>query len=627
MVRCMGCMGNIEEGIASCPLCGFETNQYVEDADYLPPGSILLGRYIVGKALGHGGFGITYLGWDEKILRKVAIKEYFPSDFISRTPGRTQVSIYTVEDQTKISRGIQQFLDEAQNLAALDQVPGIAHIYDYFEDNGTGYIVMEYLEGKDLRQILKEKNKLTYQETLCIVHPILDTLERVHRRGVIHRDIAPDNIFITSNDEVKLLDFGAARHAMSLNQGNQEVILKLGYAPIEQYYSEGVGQGPWTDVYAVGALIYRMLTGVKPIESVKRAEEETLPLLKQMGVEISEEEENAIMFALNVKGEYRFQTAKDFLESIGGKYEDGSGYVPPLPAPPPPDENPPPPSPNEKKSFGARVASVVTNAKTVIPIAILIGLVITAAFVVGRGREGDSVEVGLPEATMPRLVEMTLTEAMRELDEGGDGKEVRIIYEYDSNTPEDVVTKQEPEAGVSMPQMSDVTLHVSGNVNKLTIMDVRGRQKEEATTLLAEQGFQVGEVAEYSDTVEDERVINQSVEGNTVVQYGAAVELTCSIGPKAGYEVVMPSLEGMTKKEVNEYFGATEIDLEQIEFKKRHDEDAKVGNVVGQSPPKGQRVINSPIERSRITVTISKGERKPSAKRRNGVWRRGRQGN
>jgi serine/threonine protein kinase len=236
----------------------------------------------------------------------VAIKEYFPSDFAKRAHESTQLSVFSGDAGTYFRRGLANFLDEARRLAAFVRQGSIVAVHDTFEANNTAYIVMEYLEGKTLKELLKEKGRLDFDKAMSIITPVLDALVAVHSAGIIHRDVAPDNIFIRTNGTVTLIDFGAARAFAKDANKSMTVVLKPGYAPIEQYLSKG-SQGPWTDVYAAAATLYRMLTGTVPEESMQRALKDDLALPSELGVTMPPVAETALMAALAVEPEQRIR--------------------------------------------------------------------------------------------------------------------------------------------------------------------------------------------------------------------------------------------------------------------------------------------------------------------------------
>ncbi len=327
MIRCMGCMEEIPEGEGICRHCGYQQGTDVKEAYYLLPGKVVGGKYMIGKVLGYGGFGVTYIGWDNTLRRKVAVKEYLPSDFATRSYGTDLLTVFSGEATVQFEAGLNSFISEAKRLAKFNRIPEIVDIYDCFVENGTGYIIMEYLEGVTVKEMLKEQERIPVKEAHRIALAVLRGLSEVHKEGIIHRDIAPDNIFINKKGEVKLLDFGAARYATAVQSRSLSVVLKPGYAPEEQYRSRGE-QGPWTDVYAMGATLYRMITGIRPEESIERMAEDNLKPPSALGIEIDPNMEIALMNSLNVKKEYRTQDAKTFYEELGSEEK-----VEPIPVP------------------------------------------------------------------------------------------------------------------------------------------------------------------------------------------------------------------------------------------------------------------------------------------------------
>ena len=318
--KCLNCMKDYDDELSStCPECGYDKNTEKKESYHLDPGYLLYNRYIIGNVIGSGGFGITYVAWDNVLSKKVAIKEYFPSEFATRLMGTTEVCSYDGEKSYQFEAGLNGFVDEALRLAKLNKMEGIVHIFDSFVENCTAYIVMEYVEGETLMQLLKKNGPLPYQDVVKYIVPVLRALHEVHKEGIIHRDIAPDNIKI-NGETVTLLDFGAARSATTTHSKSLSVIYKRGYTPEEQYRSNGK-QGPWTDVYAVAAVMYHLITGKIPDESIERNIKDELKTPTALGFVLPVPLENAIMNALNVKAEYRIQSAGDFADALSGVVE------------------------------------------------------------------------------------------------------------------------------------------------------------------------------------------------------------------------------------------------------------------------------------------------------------------
>lgn len=298
-----------KEGGGTCPHCGFDAETYEAAPHHLPPETVLNGKYLVGRVLGEGGFGITYLGWDLNLQLKVAIKEYYPNGFVTRgSRDGHSITVLTGQRSEFFRKGMEKFVDEARRLAKFWGLPGIVAVKDYFQENQTAYIVMEFAEGKTLKTVLEEKGgRMEAQAVFGMMRPVMDSLETVHNAGLIHRDISPDNLMTDGKGHVKLIDFGAARDFLSDGEKSLSVMLKPGYSPEEQYRSRGQ-QGPWTDVYGLCATMYRMITGEVPLESLDRMEEDTLRAPSEMGVSISAAQEAALMKGLAIYKKDRYQS-------------------------------------------------------------------------------------------------------------------------------------------------------------------------------------------------------------------------------------------------------------------------------------------------------------------------------
>ncbi|MHC1685588.1 MAG: serine/threonine protein kinase [Clostridiaceae bacterium] len=310
---CMGCME--PKGAALiCPHCGWkEGNSEDYSQQYLPIGTVLNNKFLVGKVLGYGGFGITYIGWDKDLDVKVAIKEYMPQGLVGRTQNQATVSIYTSNKKQQFEYGLDKFLEEAKTVAQFSDNPNIVSVKHFFKENDTAYFVMNYVEGITLKQYINfEKDmKIEFSTVRDITAGVIEALRIIHNKGLMHRDISPDNIYISKEGIVKVLDFGAARYALGENSSNLSVILKPGYAPFEQYTSKGK-QGSWTDIYALAATIYNALTGEIPPNSTDRVVDESLRKPSEMGINIPEASEESLLKALSIRAADRYQSVEEF---------------------------------------------------------------------------------------------------------------------------------------------------------------------------------------------------------------------------------------------------------------------------------------------------------------------------
>ena len=298
-----------------CPYCGFDLAENEKKFPVaLRAGTVLNNRYIVGRVLGQGGFGITYLAWDTQLDAKVAVKEFMPGEIATRAG--TTVSVMADTRSADFSYGAERFQEEAHTLAKFIGNPHIAAVTSYFDENDTSYFVMDYIEGISFKTyIANQGGKVSVEEALNVMIPVLRALTAVHAEGFIHRDVTPDNIYITKDGMVKLLDFGSARYSIGDKSKSLDVILKVGYAPKEQYIRRS-RQGPFTDVYSCAACFYAALTGFLPPESLERLDNDTLVPVSQCGIDIPEYLDKAILKGLAVQPEDRFQSAAEFLDAI-----------------------------------------------------------------------------------------------------------------------------------------------------------------------------------------------------------------------------------------------------------------------------------------------------------------------
>ncbi|MEY8338310.1 protein kinase [Lachnospiraceae bacterium 62-35] len=314
--RCPNCMKVLKAEARFCPNCGFQMGTKPKEIYHLHPGMVLADRYMVGTVLGFGGFGITYRAWDNKLNVMVAIKEYYPVGIVNRIPGEKEVILYTGKSRKEFMSGLDRFLEEARNTVRFSNHPNIVNVFDFFEENGTAYIIMEFLDGISIKDYLKRVGgRLSSDEAVKIVCAIMEALKQVHGAGILHRDISPDNIFLCNDGKIKLIDFGAARFSTGEEEKTMSIVLKMGYAPPEQYRSKS-RQGPWTDIYALGATLYRMVSGKVPDESVNRVVEDKVPEPRLLEPSVPDYLSKAIMRAMALTPEFRFQSIGEFQEAI-----------------------------------------------------------------------------------------------------------------------------------------------------------------------------------------------------------------------------------------------------------------------------------------------------------------------
>ncbi|MGN0675427.1 MAG: leucine-rich repeat domain-containing protein [Oscillospiraceae bacterium] len=296
-----------------CTNCGYTEEYNDSELDVLPVGTVLNERYVIGKMLGKGGFGITYLAYDEKEKRAVAIKEFYPDKTAVRSNDNITVEPMTTFQTDEFSEGLERFFNEAEIIMKFRESSEILGLYEVFRMNGTAYYAMEFFNGISLKYYVSNIGKITESEAVYIAERILPALSVIHSGGILHRDVSPDNIMLCGNGRVMLIDFGSARILSSDSQQNMSVILKEGFAPIEQYQRKS-SQGSWTDIYSLAMSLYFGLTGIAPENPIIRLEDDSS---FQKGIEgFSAGLAEIIKKASAVNKEDRYQLADDMLSDI-----------------------------------------------------------------------------------------------------------------------------------------------------------------------------------------------------------------------------------------------------------------------------------------------------------------------
>lgn len=597
MARCMGCMAEITEEERICRYCGYQKGTDVKEAYYLLPGTVLKQKYLVGRVLGYGGFGVTYIGWDQVLQRKVAVKEYLPSDFATRSYGSRRVTVFSGEAAEQFQAGLESFLFEARRLAKFNAVAETVDIYDCFEENGSGYIVMEYLDGATVKEVLRKRRRISVQQARAIALSVLRGLTAVHKEGIIHRDIAPDNIFITKAGKVKILDFGAARYATAVQSKSLSVILKPGFAPEEQYRSRGE-QGPWTDVYALGATLYCMITGKRPEESIQRLAEDHVKPPSELGITIDPNIENAIMNSLNVRKEYRIQDAQSFYLALCGK-EEVERIIEKT---------------DNKISWKLPLWMKCAAAAACALVCICAGLFATGnlGFTKKEITSADGMAaLSGDQRYVPNVSGMSYEEAEDLLRQ----KNLNLIISgmnYSESIEKNKILSQKPADGAVALAEETVQVIMSGGQEEVMMPDLSGMTREEAEQMILGQNLVIGDGGvseEYSDVVEKGRIIAQSIPADERIAVQTQITLSVSLGSLNEETALLevPDLRGLTKEKALKRLGKLK---EQAGFtfvlgevKNKYSTEVEKGKIISQKPKAGETVrTNEPVQ-----IVISKG--------------------
>lgn len=314
-MRCPDCFQMVDKG-ECCPHCGFH-DWAGRNKRALEFGTMLNQRYIVGRVLGEGGFGITYKVYDIRSGQILAVKEYAPTEMAARRSGTPAMEVRPLARRGEFLGGMEAFIEEANILKRLAHIPEVVTVWDCFREFNTAYFVMEFLDGKTLNHMLKEKREtLSFLWLNDMISRIGMTLDRIHKEvGIIHRDVSPENIFILKNKEVKLFDFGSARDMSKKQPDTGTITLKPAFAPPEQF-SRQLEQGSYTDVYALAGTYYYALSGVRLPTALERLDGRGYLPLKDLSGVISQQLSDNVDRALELEADHRLQNMMEFVEGI-----------------------------------------------------------------------------------------------------------------------------------------------------------------------------------------------------------------------------------------------------------------------------------------------------------------------
>ena len=369
-------MHALAAGETFCSECGRPYGSVEAEPFALKPGTILDGKYLVGEMLGQGGFGITYIGFDLLLEQKVAIKEYYPmsTGMVSRENSTTVVWSSAVMQKSGMEKGFDSFLKEARKMAKLGGIPGVVGVKSVFIQNETAYIVMDFIEGETLLKKLQREGPMDYGTCISLMTPIMQALAEVHKHGIIHRDISPDNIMVQSDGKLILLDLGAAKdldiQGKDGNVQSSQMVAKHGFSPVEQYGQAGK-IGPWTDVYAMAATIYYCCTGVLPPSATDRMIEDTLTCRPRL----TKEQFDVLAFCMSVLPQKRPQNMDALLQIV----THPAGKTPPVRDVPktepvrPETRNLQPPKPDPGRPLPKWLITGIAAAVAVIALIISVG--------------------------------------------------------------------------------------------------------------------------------------------------------------------------------------------------------------------------------------------------------------
>ena len=523
--RCVGCMKPLTaEG--RCAYCGLQQDKYRPIPRCLRPGMCLRDRYVLGRVLGEGSFGISYIAWDCLLDTVVAIKEYFPASLVSRHISEededTNVYIYEKRESQKYQESLKKYLGEAKSLSAYYDLDGIVSVRDFFYANNTAYIVMGYVDGISVKEYVEKNGPIEGEKFLRMLEPVIQSLAKVHQTGVLHRDISPDNMLLTRDEKLVLIDFGAARKENINMTRSMTVVFKRGFSPEEQYRTRGQ-QGAWIDVYALCATAYYALTGKAPDESIQRVLEDDMPSLTEMtDVDLPMQQKRAFMKGMTVDFHHRYQTMDELYQ---GLYQQG----------------------RDKKHLGAWLA----GAAALVCCVALLGTGAVYGLHKHSQAKKDAIQTEAPQQTalaevtttpyaadvqeyqMISFKSMTKKEALKALAGQDTELSVQWKYRYSSRIKKGRIVTQSIPAKTRYrgETYSKIVLTISKGKRKTEVPKLTGVSKERARTLLKERKLHwTWKEVEQEGT--EEIVASQSRTAGSKVPVGTTIVVTITRKPK-----------------------------------------------------------------------------------------------
>lgn len=554
---CIGCMKPLDEG-GICSFCHLEQDKYQPIPRCLLPGTVLAERYVLGRVLGEGSFGITYMGWDQVLNHRVAIKEYYPSDFVSRDVIRgTDKNVYVYERQGKeeYQENLDKFLNEARCLTRFNQWDGIVSVRDFFYENKTAYIVMEYINGMSVKDYIRQHGSMEGERVLQLMRPVLETLARVHKTGMVHRDISPDNILFSENKELVLIDFGSARVRNMEMTKSMTVVFKRGYSPEEQYRANG-RQGAWSDVYAICATMYFMLTARVPEDVIERIIGASMKSLVDMPeVELSVRQKEALMKGISIRAEDRYDNIAKLMTELYAEQET------------PTQQYRGESSGNVRKRWGIAAAGSIC-------LFFLMGGFIWNRFpqeatysavppVSRHAAQVTVTETVTPEPVRYEMIKCTGRTKKKAQDKlaalQAPGLTVKWKKAYSDRVKKGCIIRQSVKPGTIWygNENRTVTLTVSKGSRPITVPDVQGIHWERAQSQLEKKKLKCKVVWENSSRTSGE-VIRQSKKAGDKVSKGTRITITVSRGPMPTATPKPTRQKKNPKTKDNEYAGDIE---------------------------------------------------------------------
>lgn len=579
------------------------------DLHYLRQDTELNGRYEIKSILGEGGFGITYYGVDSLFGKSVAIKEYFPQGLVTRNNELTNdITVTYAKQDEAYAAGKRRFISEARVMAKFNKDQGIVGVTDFFESNNTAYIVMEYLDGITLKEYLKGNKRIPVEELLELLAPLLESLDDLHRSGLIHRDISPDNIMVLRNGGVKLMDFGAARDYTEFGEKSLSIVLKPGYAPAEQYQSRGV-QGPWTDIYALCATMYKCITGETPEDSIQRVMEDELKKPSEFGIAISPQVEKTILKGMSVSPKERYQNLGEFCQDLYKEYTEEEEQEAILDQKGISEESSKEEGEKAAKALKSEEKGTDQTAKNLAAISsktekkgkkkgILVAAILCIILAGGAG--GYYFYQKSLEREVPNVVNVSYDTAAAQA--AGDDNSLELVKskeEYSDTVKKGDIISQDVKAGTILKKGDKVHVVISKGA-LVTVPNVKNKKKVKAKELIEKNKLTMSVSGKkWSDKIKKGNVISQDIEAGKKIEEGNTISVVISKGVE---QVKVPNVEGKTLGEAEKALKKAKL---KVDSTRTYSDSVSEGKVISQSIASGKTVDKNKT----VTLTVSLGEK------------------
>jgi|GEM_PF-1810409 len=583
MTRCISCLSEYNPNASTrCPVCGFDISGYRHDPAALPPGTLVGGRYIIGKRADYDrcGYSINYAALDTQTGSRVSVVEFYPREFVARNQATGALTVSRQDLIGKLEVGKKSFIMEAMKLKKLHETnPRILRIYDSFPERNTAYMITEFLEGQTLEQYVSANKKMEYPEVASTFREILGSLSDIHSGGLIHKYIYPKNIFITNDGRVVLINFGAFRSGIAESSSSVASTLEIGFAPYEQYSSTRQ-QGRSVDIYAVGACMYYALTGLRPPAAPDRVDQDSLVPIGKAAKGVPTNTAYIIMNALNMKPENRPRQISEFIHAIEGK-----GRVV-----------------RKKEKLKKEKVSL---PRWIIPVMLLIAVAATGFFIWNSRGSNQTNEIPAGMTPVPNVSGKSLDEATDMLDKIG----LSMIISgrvYDDYLDKDTVLSQTPHPGSLAYSGSTVEVIASAPSQRIQVPNVTGMSRDSAKTALENAGLTVTFSEIEDDTVLFDTVVQQSIEPQSEVLAGTEIVLSVNIKTN-DIEVdhdtltLVPNLTNLTYSEAFDLILDSRLNLmvERYEYSSTVSENY----IISQTPNPNTQIAQGEL----VTVVVSKG--------------------